>query len=225
MLAESDTADHDRPDLPLGICGWAISGACCLFAVWGWTDRAGLLSSSDVLHTLRNGGAGFAFYAALSVIMQATGNVAAQAVRRAGKFSLHKSRPWAIGVVGAGLVCTAYSIHNAFERSGLVSADAALGPQAVAVAVSIAIAFSEVTVWWLDEALKAEAAARRARDIRDIQEQGSGRRRNSLSVTPLDIQAMSDEALAALITSAASAKKQAENERTSRTKLIKKNSN
>mgnify|MGYP006935471556 CR=1 FL=1 len=201
-------ADYERPAPPLLQCGIALSVAVGGFAVVGWLLKGGLLPWPGWAD-LTAQSAIPAFYSVLAVIAQGTTAVASMAARRADSFGLEGSGRWARGVIGAGGLWNAYSLHNAFDQA--TGADASLWDAAVVWVVSLAIAFMEIAVYFIDESLKAKIAeARAAADAESIED---ARQRDRGELRRIDPVAMTDSALKAGIAEATSVKRTLELER------------
>lgn len=212
------TADHDREPLPLQQIGWAITGAVFVFGAWGYVTAADVFEATNWRDFLKSSGAGYLLMVALGGIMQWVGATGARSIRRSKSFELEMSRRLSIGLVVAGGSFTAYTVHNAFEQTGMLDGKVAVA--ALAWLVSIAIAFCELSLWWIDESHRSEAKARR-----DAETAAEITRRNAPPPTPtlfdiadIDEAGLSDEAIAAGISAAASIKKRLENERANRAK-------
>jgi len=216
-MTSTATADHDLEPLPLRGIGWAISLSVFAFGAWGYLTRAGIFGAADAVQFLQSTGAGFLLLAALGGVMQYVAATGARAIRRAKSFKLDASRKLSIGLVVAGGAFTAYTLHNAFDMTGMLSGSWPLA--LVAWLVSIGVAFCEIATWWVDESLRSEAETRRAADIEAELKRRQGANAPapfSLDADTLDVAAMSDEAIAAGISAAASVKKRLENERARR---------
>lgn len=213
------TADHEREPLPLRGIGWAISGSVFVFGAWGYLTRAGVFEASDAAAFLRSTGAGFLLLAALGGVMQYAAATGARAIRRSQSFDLDASRKLSIGLVVAGGAFTAYTLHNAFETTGMLTGTLALA--VIAWLVSIGTAFCEIATWWVDESLRSEADARRAAAWQAERDALRGAPPSpALDLETLDVAAMTDDAIAAGISSAASIKKRLENERAKRASFV-----
>lgn len=155
-------SDHDLKPLPLELVGRVLSLCLAVFGAWAWLLSAGFWTGAVSAQS-----AGFVLLAVLSVVLQIASNYAAAAARRASAYQLAASYRWAIGLMLAGGAYNAFSLHHAWEATGLVgpllplTAESVVANGPIAV-LSIALAGFEPAIYWIDEALRAEASARQA---------------------------------------------------------------
>lgn len=206
----TQSADHERPPPPLLPCGIALSVILGIFAVIGWL-LSGRIITPDGFGEITPQSAVPALYAGLAVVMQITAAISAVAARWARGFNLDGSERWAIRVVGAGGLWNAYSLHNAFEMA--LPEDAGWFAQAVAWAVSVAVAFVEIAIYWIDDALKGEVKSRQA-----AAEASALAGARGMNLTRMDEAALTDAALKAGIAEATGIKRRLEVERDRRRK-------
>lgn len=155
-------SDHDLKPLPLELVGRVLSLCLAVFGAWAWLLSAGLWTGEVSAQS-----AGFVLLAVLSVVLQIASNYAAAAARRASAYQLAASYRWAIGLMLAGGAYNAFSLHHAWEATGLIGPLLPLTAESVIAngpiaALSIALAGFEPAIYWIDEALRAEASARQA---------------------------------------------------------------
>lgn len=218
----TDTADHERPALPLGAVGWTTSAAVFVFSAWGYLTRAEAfapdLSAGDFL---RSTGAGFVLLAALGGIAQFGAAIGAQAIRRAKTFRLTSSFWLSVAMVVGGGLFTAYSVHNAFDATGMLAPGGAVA--ALAWFVSIGVVVFELGAQWVDESLRSEAHARRNADDEKRLRAARGERDAGgplgVSIEQIDFRAMTDDALALVCSQGFSIAKRARDEMNARAKV------
>lgn len=152
---------HILPDLPLERIGLALSWTLAIFGAWGWIFAAGVWTG-DV--TARS--AGFVLLAVLAIVVQIASNYAAAAARRARTWELWGSHKWAVALMVCGGLFNAYSLHHAWEITGAVPPITELTLAAAIAAapvllISLGVSMFEPAIYWINEALAAEGAARR----------------------------------------------------------------
>jgi hypothetical protein len=152
---------HILPDLPLERIGLALSWTLAIFGAWGWLFAAGVWTG-DV--TARS--AGFVLLAVLAIVVQIASNYAAAAARRARTWELWGSHRWAVALMVCGGLFNAYSLHHAWEVTGAVPPMTQLTLAAAIAAapvllISLGVSMFEPAIYWINEALAAEGAARR----------------------------------------------------------------
>lgn len=139
---------HEREPLPLGLAGWFLSAGVFGFGAWGY---------------LSNGfSAGPAFLIALAVIMQVVGALGVRSIKRSKELDLEGSRRASIGLACAGGAFNAYTLHHAFEQTGMFVGS--FETAALAWLVSFGVAFCDLASWWIDESLRSEAHERKSAD-------------------------------------------------------------
>jgi len=146
--------DHDREPLPLFAIGVLITLAVFMFGAWGYFTKGEVFSGGEAA-------AGYVLAAVLGGIMQGGAAYGAKALRRSKNFKLDASKILSGAMVATGAIFTGYTVHNAFEVTGMLE-----GGEAAAMAwlVSFGVPVFEFSVWWVDESLKSEAQALRAED-------------------------------------------------------------
>lgn len=152
----------DQKPLPLEQCGLALSWTLAVFGGWAWLMSAGLWTGE-----LTAKSPGFVLLAALSVVLQIASNYSAAAARRARALELTESFNWAVRLMIAGGAYNAFSLHHAWMATGLIPELFPLTVESMAanapiLFLSLVLAFFEPALYWIDEALKGEFAARAA---------------------------------------------------------------
>lgn len=204
------SVDHERAPPPLLLVAVPLSILLGVFAVVGWLLRGGILEDKG-FGEISVESAVPALYAGLAVIMQFAAALSAVAARWARGFELTGSEQWARGVVGAAGLWNAYSLHNAFEMA--MPDDAGFFTQAIAWAVSAAVAFVEIAIYWIDETLKSEVRRRRSADEAATLASARG-----MNLTEFEERHLTDAAIAAGIKAATGYKRRLEVERNRREK-------
>lgn len=195
------TADHERDPLPLGLIGWGVTLTMFGFGCWGYLTRAGAFSDDMSAQS-----AGWIVLAALSGIMQAAAAIGAKALRRSKNFNLSASKVLSGVLVLCGAVVTGCAVHNALEITGMDPLSSAL--------IAIGVPVCEFSLWWVDESLASETAARRsAADAQSLQEARARDRGDTTDPDEIEYVALTDSALDALISSSTGIKRRAETER------------
>lgn len=157
------TAEHELDPLPLELCGWALSASLAAFGGWAWLLSAGVWTSE-----ITAASAGYILLAGLSLVLQVCSNFAAAAARRARAMKLHKSYEWSVRMMMCGAFYNAFSVHHAWEATGLMSP---MFPLSIETAFANApllllagvLAFFEPALYWVGEALRGEAKTRQAK--------------------------------------------------------------
>jgi hypothetical protein len=167
--------EHDLKPLPLEACGLALSWSLALFGAWAWLLAGGALTGE-----LTMASAGYILLAVLCVVVQIASNYAAAAARRARALKLPGSHAWAVRLMMAGGAFNAFNAHHAWETTGLVPPIWPMSPEAFmanlpVLALSIVLAMYEPALYWIDEALKGEASARKALADEDALNQARAR--------------------------------------------------
>lgn len=153
----SAAGQEDLEPLPLWECGIALSSALAIFGAWAWLTSSGLWDGA-----VTSASAGYILLAVLSLVVQFAANMAAAAARRARAYQLTHSFRWAVGLMTVGAGYNAFSLHHAWEVTGLISPDADALFAGLIFVLSVVLAGFEPALYWIDEALKGEAAHRRA---------------------------------------------------------------
>lgn len=166
----SAAGQEDLDPLPLWECGIALSSALAIFGAWAWLTSSGLWDGA-----VTSASAGYILLSALSVVLQLASNVAAAAARRARAYGLQGSFCWAVGLMTAGASYNAFSVHHAWEVTGLISTDADALFALLIIVLSVVLAGFEPALYWIDEALKGEASSRRAAFVSSISTRTSQR--------------------------------------------------
>lgn len=159
----------DQKPLPLEQCGLALSWTLAVFGGWAWLLSAGLWTGE-----LTAKSPGFVLLAALSVVLQIASNYSAAAARRARALGLTESFNWAVRLMIAGGAYNAFSLHHAWMATGLIPELFPLTVESMAanapiLFLSLTLAFFEPALYWIDEALKGEFAARAALGVLALQ--------------------------------------------------------
>lgn len=164
MTTAAATAPLDlgQKPLPLEQCGLALSWCLAIFGAWAWLLSAGVWSGEVTARS-----AGFVLLAVLSVVLQIASNYSAAAARRARVLGLKGSYAWAVRLIVAGGLYNAFSVHHAWESTGLVPPLFPMTPETLLAAapvllLSVVLCMFEPALYWIDEAIKGEEALRRA---------------------------------------------------------------
>ena len=155
------TVNLEAEPLPLERIGWALSGGLAVFSMWGWTEAAGIWSGEAVPSA-----PGLLLLGFIAVVMQFATNYAAAAARRSGTLKLTGSRAMSFSLLAAGAAYSAYSIHHAWEMTGLIAPFLGLSLNWFVASfwillLSIVLAVFEPGLYWLHESLTSEVAGRR----------------------------------------------------------------
>lgn len=203
----TETADFERSPLPILPFAVALSVIVGVTGLAGWLVGGGMVPWPEgefqgryIIPLL---------YAGLALIVQGINAVVSMAARRAERLGLIGSAKWCRRAVAAAGGWNAFSLHNALALA--LGDEPDFWAEATVWAVSSGLAFLEVILYFIDEALKSEAKAQK--DAADKATLADARVGKGVDVRHIDEAAMSDEALVKAIGWATGVKRRLEVER------------